>query len=231
MKHVPTAVSVMVLIWAVAAILRVPGRDLTWTVPGYVMTQCLFVLVAWWGLQRSAVNSTEYRTFFAFGFFFVLLMAMIATGRFLAVFPSVLGMVVIFGTIGSACTTAAVVYWRLEIIYREGVPAVLQSTVAQATILSFCGSATLLTLFADLKPAFRIAASALGAFWFLLGGFFFAYCVGILRMYGPWARLNQYVPMMLAIAAFAWMAFQLSTMQREAAPEAVAQHVLHGAAR
>lgn len=231
MKHLPTAVSVLVLIWAVAALLRVPGRDLTWAVPGYVMTQCLFALIAWWGLQRAAVNSHGYALFFSVGFFVVLLMAMVAAGRFLAVFPPGLAIFVILGTVASATATASVAYWRLLSIYSHGVPHSLLTTVLHGAILSTCGSATLLTLFAEQRPALRIAAFSLGSFWFLLGSFFFVYSVGIVRMYTAWTRLNHYVPMMLVIAAFSWMAFQLSGLQREGAREAVTQQVLHGATR
>jgi hypothetical protein len=223
MKHLPTIVSVLVLIWAVASLIRVPWRDLTWAVPAYVMAQCIFALVAWWGLQRTAVTSSGYAMFFTGGFFFVLLVALIATSRFLDVFPVPLAVFVLIGTFTSAMATAAAAYWRLLRIYTDGVPHSLLTTVLQGAILSFCGSATLVTLFAEQKPALRISAITLGAFWFLLGSFFLAYSVGIVRMYTAWSRLNHYVPMMLTIVAFSWMAAQVSGLQRESARQ-LAQH-------
>lgn len=227
MKHLPTIVSVLVLIWAVASLVRVPGQDLTWAVPAYVMAQCIFALVAWWGLQRAAVTSSGYAMFFTGGFFFVLLIALFATSRFLTVFPISLAIFVLLGTFSSAMAAAAVAYWRLLGVYTNGVPHSLLTTVLQGALLSFCGSATLLTLFAEQKPALRISAIALGGFWFLLGSFFLAYSVGIVRMYTAWSRLNHYIPMMLTIVAFSWMAAQVSGLQRESARQ-VAHHPAAG---
>lgn len=208
MKSVPTFVSALFLIWAAAAAVRVHG--LGWWVPAYVIAQCFFVLSAWLGMQRLAVGTASYTTLFNLTFFSVLVLACIATGFFLTAFPDALAIFVAIGAGFSSSATAAVVYWRLLGIYHDGVPTVLLATVFQAGILNFCGTCSLLTLFAPLRPEQRISATALGMFWFLMGAFFFAYCVGIVRMHTAWAEINYWVPMIVACACFGWLAYRLS---------------------
>jgi hypothetical protein len=220
-RNVPTFVSVAVLVWAVAATLRVPGRELTWAVPAYVIAQCIFALIGLWGLQRTDEQHASYAIFFNVGFFIVLLAAFIATGRFLAVFPPVLAVFVMVGCICFSAVTAGIAYYELLRMYNDHIPATLISTIWQAAILLVCGSASILSVFAESRPALQISASALGTFWFLLGAFFFAYCVGIVRLHSSFLRLNHYVPMMLAIVAFGYLALELGKLQSEVAREAV----------
>jgi len=220
-KHLPTFISIVVLAWAVAAAIRVPGKELSMSVPAYLIAQCFFALIAWWGLQRAHVSSRSYVIFFALGFLIVLLMAVLCTSRFLSALPRTLAAVAAIAGMASASATAMMAYWKLLNLYPHGVPATLISTIFQGSILSACGSATLLTLFADLPRPTQVAAMSLGLFWLLLGSFFFAYSAGILRMHTTWSRLNHYIPMMLAIIAFGWLALNLSGLQREMARETV----------
>lgn len=223
MRTIPTFVSVLAVIWAAASCVRASG--LGWPIPAYVIGQCFFVLSAWLSLQKWLPGDTHYRWLFNLSFFAVLGLALTATARFLAVFPPALAAFVFLAGLFSVCATAAVVYWRLLEIYTDRVPQALAATVLQASILTFCGSSTLLTLFAPAKAEVCISATALGTFWFLMGAFFFAYCIGIVRMHTAWARLDYYFPAMLAIASFGWMAWQLGSLRAQPVAEFVTQTV------
>lgn len=225
MRSVPTFLSVAVLVWAVAVTLRVPGHDLSWVVPAYVMAQCFFALIGLWGLQREALTSSTYATFFLVGFFAVLLAAVVCAGRFAAVFPPWLALLVLVGCVAFACVAGAVTYWRLILLYRGAVPYSSLGIVWQGAILIACGSISLLSFLAEDRPALRISALSLGLFWFALGAFFLLFSVGIVRLFSRYSRLNQFVPTFLAIIAFAWLAFSLSGLQRETARETVLQNV------
>lgn len=225
MRQIPTLASVLVLLWASSVTLRTPGRELTWAIPACVIAQCSFALIGWWGLQRGDEEHRNYLIFFSVGFFCVLLTALFAAMRFLAIFPALVGFCVIAGGVLSATMAAVVVYWRLFHIYNGEIPAVAIILPVQAIVLTFCGYCTLLSLFAEQRPALRISATALGLFWFLMGVFFFSYCIGFLRMHTVWDRLNQYVPMALTILAFGCLAFYLSRLQAETERETVLQQI------
>lgn len=229
MNSVPTLVSVLFLVWASAVTLHVQG--IGWWIPAYVVAQCLFVLLAWFGMLRLALGAGSYAALFNLTFFAVLALALIASCNFLiSAFPAGLAAYVVIGAAFSASGTAAVVYWRLLGIYKDGVPASLLALVFQAAILSFCGTCTLLTLFAPAKAELRIAAQSLGLFWFLMSAFFFAYCVGIVRMHTAWAELNYWVPMFVACACFGWLAWRLGHLEMQPVTE-LAQQVSEVAAR
>lgn len=216
MKQIPTLVSIAALIWAVGASLRVPSKELTWAVPGYLMMQTFLALLGWWALQRVNESSTFYANLFNVTFLFVLAMAIVAMCRMLAVFDELLAAFVLIGFAASAAATAAVVYHRLLQLYANdphGVPQPLLSAVWQGAVLTFCGGSTLVTLYAETRPTLRISAAALGFFWLVMGTFFFACSIGVMKHYTQWSQANRYVPAMLAIVCFGWLAFRLSGVQ------------------
>ena len=223
MRHLATFVSVVALVWAVSATLRVPG--LTWTVPLNVMAQCFFALLALWGLQKTAIQSPSYWLFFNLGFLLVLLTALICSGRFLAALPLEIAIVVMVSCIAFSLAVARVAVWRMEALNHGRIPAKEFPLIWQGAILLLCGSVTLISLLAETRPALQISATALGCFWFLLGCFFFAYAVGNIHLHTQFQMLNRYLPAMLAIVAFSWLAFQLSGLQAETARQEVPQNV------
>lgn len=219
MRFISTFASVVAVMWAASSCLRNVPR-LGWSVPAYVVAQCLFALLALWGLQRTGFGHF-YMVYFNVTFALVLFTAICAVASIWQPFkfyPQVLG---IIGPLLSSGVTAAIVNWRLESLYPKGIPHYVLLTVLQGMVLSFCGNSALLSLFAPLKPAVRIAAMSLGMFWLLLGSFFLAYSVGIVHQHAATERLNQFVPMMLAIAAFSWMAFRLDGIQAEVSRQEV----------
>jgi hypothetical protein len=218
MRYAPTFFSVVALLWCSAAVLRIP--NLTWAVPAYVIAQCAFALIGFLGLQKSSEGSKAYIAFFLVTFCAVLVLAMTVTGRLLITYPFGIACFVIAGSVLYAAATAGVVYYQLLKLYGD-VPMWSTVIVIQAAVLSMCGSATLLTLVEPMSPALHAVALSLSLFWMAMGAFFFAYVLGVERTLGLWSRLNLYLPSMIAVVAFSWLAFQLGTIQREAAPQAV----------
>jgi len=223
MRHFATFVSVLVLVWAVTVTLRVPSADLTWVVPLNVMAQCFFALIALWGLQKTAISHPNYLLFFNIGFFAVLVTAFICAGRFTAAFPPEIAVPLMILCAGFSIVVIRAAFWRMEILHQGRVPINQIPTVLFAGVLLLCGSLSLVSLLAESRPALKISAVALGSFWFLLAIFFFAYAVGNIHLHSTFQKLNNFVPMMLAIVAFSWLAFQLSGLQREVARETVQQ--------
>lgn len=225
MRQIPTFVSIVAIACASALTLRIAGRELSWTVPVYVIAQFFFGLVGWWGLQRGDKHQTAYLWAFVGMFSLVIFCAFLATGRLVAVafdfggaMLDAVGAAVISGVVFALVAKRLAVddqiaFWKVIIL-------------AQAGLFLFCGVATFLTLIAGLRPAPQSVALALGGFWSLVGAFMFAHAIGIERTFGPrWSRLNDFAPQMLAIIAFSWLAFQLSSCQHEGSRQVVPSFV------
>lgn len=98
---------------------------------------------------------------------------------------------------------------------RHGVPVPLSIAIFQGAVLAFYGSVALISLAVPLTPEMRTATLALGGFWIALGILSFAWAIGVVRHPAMWLTLNNFLPAMLAIVAFGWMAFQLGKLQAE----------------
>jgi len=219
MRSVPTFLSIAAVIWAAAAALK---ADVPWPVNAYVISQAVFALTSWWVLQKSAAETRAYSAVFSLGFFMVLGFALLATAAFLEAFPGWLAVLAVAACGLQALVLHTIIGWRLEGLY-DHIPHTILSLNWQATLLSFEGSLTLLTLFAPMKPSMRIAAACLGGFWWALGAFVFAYALNV-KLFPQtdiWDDLNFYVPMMLATAAFGSLAFYFGKLQGEGAMEVI----------
>lgn len=222
MRYVPIFFSVVALLWCSAMVLRLPPREVTWCIPAYVITQCIFSLIAFLGLQKGSEYATSYRMFFAITFSAVLILSMCVMGRLVCAYPVGLGIIVILGSLGISITACAVTYYQLLKLFHSEVPIWYAFLCAQAAVLLTCGIATLLTVPEPAPPSLHVISIALSLFWLLTGVFLLAYMLGFVRTTGvTWNNLNQYVPPMLAAICFGWLAFQLSSLQGETARQSV----------
>lgn len=209
--QVLTVASLPFLAWNLYSVLRVP-HEFNWAIPSYLIAQFGFTSLAAIGLFRG--NHQSYSVYFALGFMATIFAALWCMGHFLkAAFPHALAAYVIFGCASYASAAAAVVYWQL---LNHGIRGDFLTLVLQGALLVLCGSATLLATFSPLRPALKVSAGCLGFFWMAMGSFFLAYCVGSVRVYVVWNRLNSFLPMLIAILAFGFMAFRLGGLQMAA---------------
>jgi hypothetical protein len=95
------------------------------------------------------------------------------------------------------------------------VPAQIKMTLFQGTILLACGMVALFSTALRLPPELHIAAIAFGCFWLGMGALMWCWSVGFTRNLEVWLTLNNYLPAMLAIVAFAYMAHELGKFQAE----------------
>lgn len=212
MKYLPTFVSVVALLWAAAMTLRC-GR-LPWVVSAYVIAQCAFALVAFLGLQRTYSNTRGYAGFFAIAFGLVLLTGLGFIYTIARQHPAALGVTLVVSAAAHAAAIAAIVYYQIHKVH-HGVPVPLSIAIFQGAVLAFYGSVALISLAVPLTPEMRTATLALGGFWIALGILSFAWAIGVVRHPAMWLTLNNFLPAMLAIVAFGWMAFQLGKLQAE----------------
>ena len=226
MRHIATFVSVVALIWAVCATLKVPGHDLTWPIPLNVMAQCFFALLALWGLQKTAIQSPTYLLFFNLGFMAVMVTALICAGRFTAAFPFEIAAPLIAICVLFALWMFRSAIWRMALLHKGAIPLKEIPVVVFASVLLLCGLLSVASLIAESRYPLKVSAIALGGFWLLLAVFFFAYAIGNIHLHTTTQKFNHFVPSMLAIVAFGWLAFQLSGLQAEASREQVPQQTL-----
>jgi hypothetical protein len=226
MRYAPTFVSVIALVWAAAMALR--AERLPWIVPAYVIAQCLFALIAFLGLQRRAIETRGYMLFFGVTFGTVLLFAVGFAVWIAWRHPQILGGWLIVGTLFQSSAAAAIVYFELLKAYpRPGtVPAQLQMAVFQGGVLTFCGAVALISLALRLPPELAVSTAALGGFWTALGILAFCWALGVTRNQAVWLTLNNFLPAMLAVIAFGWMAFELGKLQAEGSRQAVPHYTV-----
>ena len=222
MRHLPTLASIIAVLLAAGCVFRVPGRAIPWTVPAYLVAQFFFAVIAWWGLQKTDIGGS-YLTYYAWSFGSVLLLAIAVTIRMALIHPRGLALFLIFGAAAQSAAVAGVIYWELSKEYGGHVPNFCQIAVFQAAIMAFCGAVTLTVTAAKVESELWAVAMALGFFWSSIAFLSWGYALGITRSRGIWIHLNNFLPAFLAIVAFAWLAFQLSGLQGEAAKQAVDQ--------
>ena len=227
MKHFLTFLSILALMGAAAASLRFAGKSLPWTVPAYLMAQCLFALIGWWGLQRASLESRGYLLFFGVGFAAVLLLACAFAFRVTFVFPRLLaGWLLLAALFGAACVSAIAYFEVLKIYGAVKVPPQLLLALFQGGVLWFAGVVTLATLlYAPLATELRLVVVACGLFWTSLGILALGWSVGVMRNRQVWLHLNDFLPAFLAVVAFSWLAIQLFGLQRELSRQPVPQTV------
>lgn len=212
MKYLPTFISVVALVWAAAMALRCDR--LPFFVPAYIITQCAFALVAFLSLQRVVIRSESYTYFFAISFGLVLLSGLGFIVWMSMQHGSALGWTLLVSCLAHAGVIGLVIYTQIQKI-TPSVPSHLQLAVFQGAVLVFYGTVALISLALPLTPEIRIATIALGGFWMAVGVFSFAWSIGLLRHPAMWLTLNNFLPAMLAIVAFGWMALQLGKTQGE----------------
>lgn len=216
MKYIPTFVSIIALLWASAMTLR--SERLPWIVPAYIVSQCLFALIAFLGLQREILHSRGYVLFFGATFSVVLAFALGYAAWQTTLMPRM-------GYLLLPWCLAYFVYlaWFLiQILTRyAAVPAQIKLTLFQGAMLLSCGVVSLVSTVLKLRPEQKIAALALGCFWLAMGALMWCWSVGFMRNLRVWLTLNQILPAFLAIVAFGWMAFELGKAQSELSYQAL----------
>ncbi len=218
MRHIPTFVSIVALVWASAMTLR--SERLPWIVPAYVVAQCVFALIAFLGLQRAILHSRGYTAFFFVTFSVVLMLALIYAQKMaLTVHVDVnwLPLPIMLSAFGFH---AWFLQWTL--FHQYGVvPTQIKLTLAQGAILLSCGVVALISTALRLPPEQNVAALALGSFWLAMGALMWCWSVGYMRNQRVWLTLNDFLPAFLAIVAFGWMAFELGKAQSELSYQAL----------
>lgn len=216
MRHIPTFVSIIALVWASAMALR--SERLPWIVPAYVVAQCVFALIAFLGLQRSILHSRGYTVFF-FVTFSVVLGFAVSFAQWLALRPPSMGWFILPF---SAIYFGVIAAWIQHVLSaRATVPVQIKVTLFQGTVLIACGLISIVSTISPLAPEERVAALALGSFWLAMGALMWCWSVGYMRNQRVWLTLNDFLPAFLAIVAFGWMAFELGKAQHELSFEAL----------
>lgn len=215
MRHIPTFVSIVALVWASAMTLR--SERLPWIVPAYVVAQCVFALIAFLGLQRSILHSRGYTRFFFVTFSLVLVFAVWFAAYQTRAIPQGQGI------LAASFVYLGVLAWTLHslLAHYGPVPAQIKLTLFQGAILLSCGIVALISTALRLPPEQNVAALALGSFWLAMGALMWCWSVGYMRNQRVWLTLNDFLPAFLAIAAFGWMAFELGKAQSELSYQAL----------
>lgn len=216
MRHIPTFVSIVALLWASAMTLR--SERLPWIVPAYVVAQCLFALIAFLGLQRTILHSRGYTAFF-FVTFSVVLGFAVSFAQRQALSTPILG----WGLLPWALMHFGLLAWVLYkmLAHYGAIPAQIKLTLFQGAILLSCGVVALISTALRLPPEQNVVALALGSFWLAMGALMWCWSVGYMRNMRVWLTLNDFLPAFLAIVAFGWMAFELGKAQGELSFEAL----------
>lgn len=182
---------------------------LGWLIPLYLSLQSLFTLFAWWGIIRPGVfESRAYLYFFAGGFGIVLVFALLVAISF----PLDFWTGVLFIPLLSLAVMAGML--RLWLVGAEP-DATGKMSLIQGAVLLVCGVLSIMALAEQMAPEMKSVALALGLFWLASGAFCWCFAVGG----RAWNPANEYVPSLLAIVAFGWLAAQLNGKQREFAPQ------------
>lgn len=213
-EWLPPLVSIGAVLAATFVSFRVPGRELTWAVPLYLIAQTLFCIVGWSTLLRHGFSAEVYAHAYNFTILFLLVSMLIAAHQILAPMGETLSIFVMLGMVGYSCAISAVVYKELLVIYRDSpeIPHTALAPVWNGAVFVFCGNCALATSFIQMRPAMRTAALCLGIFWWAMGTHFWLYDLGYLRFEEKWEFLNRFIPVMAMVVPFVVFAVRLSGM-------------------
>lgn len=214
-EWLPPLVSVGAVLAATFVSFRVPGRELSWAIPVYLIAQTFFCIVGWSALLRNGLNAETYARVYNFSILFLLASMLIAAHQLLAPMGETLAVFVMLGMVGYSCAISAVVYKELLVIYRDSpeVPHAALAPVWNGAVFVFCGNCALATSFIQMRPAMRTAALSLGFFWLAMGTHFWLYDLGYLRFQTKWEFLNRFIPVMVLVVPLLLFAVRLNRVQ------------------
>jgi len=215
-KHLATFLSVVALILAVGMMFRLRVHGVLWAPAAYLIVQCSCALVVWWVVQTQSLESKVYAALAAW-LFGAVLVAVVSNTLLFAFSLFSLGdaLFLVVDLVGLSSFLIHVVLGRLKLFYSDGVPHQLQTAVIQGGLIFGCGVIALVCLFVPMKPELQRVVTALGGFWFSIGLFMLLWPIGFTRNVRVWLTLNDFLPSLLAIAAFSWLTWQLSNLQSE----------------
>jgi hypothetical protein len=221
MKLATLIISIAVFIWLLAAMGYAFGRQIPPLLVGYLLLYAISSVCAQIILGRTAGNSSEY-----LARYIALLLPVVVIGAVLAAQWCWSARVLTAALIASL--TCGTMLWhvansRLELAWRMAVPAQVDWTVFFAAAFSALGVLAFVGVLVAADQKQEIVRMALCAHWTLYGAFLFAYSTGILRDRGAWIQRGAWMSAVIGIAAYAWMAWQLSGAQMELSRQGTAQ--------
>lgn len=212
MRSLPAFVSLIALLLALCAVVRLPAKENCWPVTMYLLIHAGATIGGW--LLYERIGNTEAFTKAYVGLYsvmvaFAILVTMIAAGRASMWLVGIIGF-------GAAMTSLSEFADRTGNLAKDFV-------LFEAATLTFCGVCVLLTLAVPSSFGWDTCRKALAAFWLAQGLFHWFYAYGLHRDFQKWAVRSNWVPMAIAVLAFSWLAWQLSTHQWETARESFLQ--------
>jgi len=212
MKSVTLIISIAVFVWLLAAMAHVFDRQIPPLVAGYLLLYAISSVGAQIVLGRTAGNSPEYLARFV-----ALLLPVVIVAAVLAVQLCWSAQALI--AIPVSLLQAGILWFVARRVvagaWRGAVPAQTEWTLFFAAAFCALGLLAFVGVLTAQNQKAEIVRMALCAHWSLYGAFLFAYSTGILRDRGTWIQRGAWMSAVIGIAAYAWMAWQLSGAQME----------------
>lgn len=221
MKAATLIISMAVFMWLLLAIADAFGRQAPPLLVAYLLLYAISSLGAQLMLSRTAGNSSQYLSRYVALQLPVLVLAAALAVQFCLrahVLMAALPASLIYGALLWHIANS-----RLEAAWRGVVPAQVDWTLFFAGAFSVLGVLAFVGVLTAPDGKAEAVRMALCAHWTLYGAFLFAYSTGVLRDRGVWIQRGQWMSAVIGIAAYAWLAWQLSGAQMELSRQGTAQ--------
>lgn len=129
-----------------------------------------------------------------------------------------------FVVMGFCSALGATLRWFLLKVYHR-FPGECEITLLHCSALLVCGVWALASFLADNTSLGQIVKATLGLYWFGLALSGFVVTAGAVRFRAFAMQLNLFLPALLGIACFGWLAYRLGSLQMEPLRELAVSHV------
>ncbi len=221
MKYLAIFAEGCALLWLGAAMYRFPARSLPVSVWIFFGVQFVYAATAFIGLQKQSTSGAGYAAFYGLTLTATVLSACLLTGWLHRATPLTLQIFLACGALILPCAFVSLAYARLlEIYAKHGKAVPDQSLFAlfQFAALGFLACMAAGAWLTEQTEIERTLTLGLGAYWLALAVFTLAYIVEAVRgkeQWSAWQGRNAWVPALIGLVAFAWLAFRFTTLQVE----------------
>lgn len=212
MKSATLIISVAVFIWLLAAMAHAFGRQIPPLLVGYLLLYAISSVGAQIVLGRTAGSSSEYLARFIALLLPVVIVAAVLAVQLCWTAQALIAVPVSLLQAGMLWFVARGVIARA---WRGVVPVQVEWTLFFAAAFCALGVLAFVGVLTAPDQKAEIVRMSLCAHWTLYGAFLFAYSTGVLRDRGVWIQRGAWMSAVIGIAAYAWLAWQLSGAQME----------------
>lgn len=216
MNQLLVAVSVAMLAWLIAVIVRLPAQEIPWLVLTYLFAQFLAGLLGWWARKRYGVTDPQYVPFFFYPLFVALCVAAACAVQFAGALGRWNAAALLWAAVSGSGTAAYVVGCEVARAYKLAhLPRVIAYDLTATAIFASCAIVAFFSLAAPATLTQSLIRLWLAAWWFSAAAYFFTRALGYLNPLLAWATKHTWIPIFTAAVCFAWLAWQLNALQSE----------------